>query len=156
MRKLTWTDIAFTKQTVKDRYFPVPNLLFALDLTAPEIALYCYLMFRENRKTYQCYPSYRTIGRDLHMTKNTVKKYVERLEDKQLIYTEHTKVKTKRGEVRNGTLLYTILPIKQAYDYYNRKRYEECVREYEIIRVQAKLKERGMASAPEDGHQGAR
>ena len=133
-----------------------PESLYADLLQARQERSNGYLMFRENRKTYQCYPSYKTIGRDLHMTKNTVKKYVERLEDKQLIYTEHTKVKTKRGEVRNGTLLYTILPIKQAYDYYNRKRYEECVREYEIIRVQARLKEMGMASAPEDGHREAR
>lgn len=151
MRKLTLQDMAFARQTVRDRYFPVPNLLFALELSAPEIALYCYLMFRENRNTYQCYPSYRTIGRDLHMTKNTVGKYVRLLEDKQLIYTEHTQVKTKRGVRRNGTLLYTILPIKGAFDYHNRKKYEECVWENEIIRVRAKLKEMGMVSAPEEG-----
>lgn len=35
MRKLTLQDMAFAQQTVRDRYFPVPNLLFALDLSAP-------------------------------------------------------------------------------------------------------------------------
>ena len=41
------------------------------------------------------------------------------LEEKQLIRTELTKVKTKDGKVRNGNLLYTILPIDNAIEYYN-------------------------------------
>ena len=58
-------------------FFPMPQKIFNLGMNAGEIAVYAYLMFRENRKTYQCYPSYRTIGEAVGMSKNTVKKYVD-------------------------------------------------------------------------------
>ena len=38
-------------------------------------------------------------------------KYIRQLEDKRLINVEATKVRTKSGEVRNGTLRFTIRPI---------------------------------------------
>ena len=86
-------------------------------MSAGEIAVYAYLMFRENRKTYQCYPSYRTIGDAVGMSRNTVKKYIDALVEKQLIYAEPTKVTTKEG-VRNGNLLYTIRPLDAALEYH--------------------------------------
>ena len=49
-------------------YFTLPNEIFCLGLSSGEIAVYCYLLRCENRKTYQCYPSYRTIGKALKMT----------------------------------------------------------------------------------------
>lgn len=56
------------------------------------------------------------------MSKNTVKKYVQSLERKGLIYTEPTKVRTKDGRVHNGSLLYTIQPIKPIEEaYFERK-----------------------------------
>ena len=73
-------------------FFPMPQKIFNLGMNAGEIAVYAYLMFRENRKTYQCYPSYRTIGEAVGMSRNTVKKYVDALVEKQLIYVEPTKV----------------------------------------------------------------
>ena len=99
-------------------FFPLPNDIFNLGLCAGEIVVYAYLMFRENRETYQCYPSYRTIGDAVGMSRNTVKKYVEGLVEKQLIYTEPTSVPTKDGNVRNGNLLYTIRPLDSAREYY--------------------------------------
>ena len=42
-------------------FFPMPNKIFHLGMNAGEIAVYAYLMCLENRTTYQCYPSYRTI-----------------------------------------------------------------------------------------------
>ena len=42
------------------------------------------------------------------MSANTIAKYIRQLEDKQLIDVEPTKVRTKRDEVRNGTLQFTI------------------------------------------------
>ena len=71
-------------------FFPMPQKIFNLGMNAGEIAVYAYLMFRENRKTYQCYPSYRTIGDAVGMSRNTVKKYVDALVEKQLIYVEPT------------------------------------------------------------------
>lgn len=44
-------------------YFPLPNAIFSLNLSPGEIAVYSYLLYCEDRKTYQCYPSYKTIGR---------------------------------------------------------------------------------------------
>ena len=51
------------------------------------------------------------------MSANTVAKYIRRLEEKQLIDVEPTKVCTKSGEVRNGTLLFTIRPIQEAVNF---------------------------------------
>ena len=98
-------------------FFPMPKKIFNLGMSAGEIAVYTYLMFRENRKTYQCYPSYRTIGDAVGMSRNTVKKYIDALVEKQLIYAEPTKVTTKDG-VRNGNLLYTIRPLDAALEYH--------------------------------------
>lgn len=100
-------------------YFTLPNEIFCLGLSFGEIAVYSYLLRCENRKTYQCYPSYRTIGQALKMSQNTVRKYVQSLEDKHLIATERTDVITKDGRKRNGTLLYTIRPIREAIDYFH-------------------------------------
>lgn len=97
-------------------YFPLPKAIFRLDLSSGEIAVYAFLMFCEDRKTFQCHPSYTTIGEATGMSKNTVMKYVESLERKGFIYTEPTKVKTKDGRTHNGSLLYTILPIKPIED----------------------------------------
>ena len=98
-------------------FFPMPKKIFNLGMSAGEIAVYAYLMFRENRKTYQCYPSYRTIGDAVGMSRNTVKKYIDALVEKQLIYAEPTKITTKDG-VRNGNLLYTIRPLDAALEYH--------------------------------------
>ncbi|PWL98719.1 MAG: helix-turn-helix domain-containing protein [Clostridiales bacterium] len=99
-------------------YFPLPKSIFHLDLSAGEIVVYAYLMYCEDRKTFQCHPSYTTIGSATGMSKNTVKKYVESLERKGFIYTEPTKVKTKDGRTHNGSLLYTIQPIKPIEEAY--------------------------------------
>ena len=98
-------------------FFPMPKKIFNLGMSTGEIAVYAYLMFRENRKTYQCYPSYRTIGDAVGMSRNTVKKYIDALVEKQLIYAEPTKVTTRDG-VRNGNLLYTIRPLDAALEYH--------------------------------------
>lgn len=104
---------------MNNRFFPMPYDIFCLGLRMPEIALYSYLMSCENRKNYTCYPSYRTIGQALKMSQNTVRKYVQSLEDKHLILTERTEIITKDGRKRNGTLLYTIRPITEAIDYFH-------------------------------------
>ena len=98
--------------------FLLPRELFHLGLCAGEIAVYSFLMSCENRKTYQCYPSYRSIGEAVGMSRNTVKKYVDALVEKQLIYVEPTKVPTRDGGLRNGNLLYTIRPLEAALEYH--------------------------------------
>lgn len=105
------------RNAIRD-YFPLPNEIFCLNLSCGEIAVYAYLLYREDRKTFKCHPSFRTIGDALKMSRNTVSKYVKRLEEKQLIRTEPTEVRSSNGVKRNGNLLYTILPIEQAKNLY--------------------------------------
>ena len=100
----------------QQNYFPIPNAVFDLDLTDGEILVYAFLLRCEDRRTYQCHPSYTTIGRAIGKSVNSVRKYVQGLIQKGLITTEHTQIITKNGETRNGTLLYTILPIQQVMD----------------------------------------
>lgn len=97
-------------------FFPLPNEIFMLELFPGEIAVYAYLLYREDRVTYKCYPSYGTIAKELHISKNTVRKYVDRLREKRLIDTEQTTVFTKDGKRRNGNLMYTIRPINDAVE----------------------------------------
>ena len=52
-------------------YFTMPNEIFSLGLDASEIAVYAYLRCLENRRTYQCWPSYTTIGNAVGRAKNT-------------------------------------------------------------------------------------
>ena len=100
----------------QQNYFPIPNAVFDLDLTDGEILVYAFLLRCEDRRTYQCHPSYTTISRAIGKSVNSVRKYVQGLTQKGLITTEHTQIVTKSGETRNGTLLYTILPIQQVMD----------------------------------------
>ena len=103
-------------------YYPVPKVICQLGLLPGEIAVYSFLLFCEDRKTYQCYPSYKKIGHNTNMSVNTVRKYVEELVDKGLISTESTTVISEDGKPRNGSLLYTIRPIQEAVElYYERQ-----------------------------------
>ena len=107
------------KPTATDKFFPVPNAVFHLGLSSGEIVVYSYLMYCEDRKTFQCYPSYRTIGSAVGMSVNTVRKYIASLERKRLITSEWTMVNTRDGRAQNGNMKYTIRPIQEAIDYYD-------------------------------------
>ena len=100
-------------------YFLLPNAIFSLGLSTGELAVYAYLMYCDDRKSHQCWPSYKTIGRAVGMSRNTVQKYVRELEYKALIITEPTKYESDGGQVRNGNLVFTILPIQGAIEYHN-------------------------------------
>ena len=116
----------YPKRDAIKNYFPLPNEIFYLGLSAGEIAVYAYLMYCEDRKTFQCHPSYRTIGKAVGLSRNTVKKYVSTLEERRLILTEPTAVYTKDGRKRNGSLLYTIRPIEEAKEYYYERQMEQA------------------------------
>ena len=62
-------------------FYMVPNEIMRLGLSVGEIAVYNYLMYCEDHKTYQCYPSYRKMGEALGLTRKTVMKYVRSLEE---------------------------------------------------------------------------
>ena len=114
------------KREILGDYFPMPNAVFRLNLNAGEIAVYAFLLYCEDRKTYQCHPSYSTIGRAVKMSVNTVKKYMSSLENKGLIFTEHTTVKIRDGRAHNGSLRYTLKPIKPIEESYFQKKIREA------------------------------
>ena len=115
-----------TAEYMEKNFFPLPNQIFSLGLCSEEFIIYSYLMYLEDRKTFQCHPSARTIGKAVGLTENTVRKYIRRLEDKGLIYTEHTKVRPRNGPPRNGNLLFTVRPIQDAVENYQERQLAEA------------------------------
>ena len=112
----------WTKRDPVKNYFPLPNEIYQLGLSHGEIAVYGYLLRIEDRRTCQCHPSYATIGKAVGMSNNTVRKYVQELEERGLIVTERTSIITRDGHKQNGSLLYTILPIQFSIDqFYQRQ-----------------------------------
>ena len=103
------------------------------------MAIYSYLLYCEDRKTYQCYPSYTSIGKSVGMSVITVRKYVVELEERGLIITEPTSIMIKDGRKRNGSLRYTILPIQNAVDLYNQRQLRHLEETTEQMRVGKKL-----------------
>ena len=131
----------------------VPNEIMQLRLSVGEIAVYNYLMYCEDHKTYQCYPSYRKIGEALGLTRKTVMKYVRCLEEKCLITTEHTTVTLKNGKKQNGNLLYTIRPIKEAVDYFNAQQLRKAEQQTARLNAIRKLEEYDRKHGIIDGNQ---
>ena len=117
--------------------FPLPNEIFLLGLCPGELAVYAFLRHCENRKTHQCWPSYKTIGKAAGMTENTVAKYVGNLERKGLIQTENTTVTTKAGAKRNGNLLYTVSPFQDVLEAHHQRQLERLA--LETARAQLQL-----------------
>ena len=118
--------------------FPFPNDIFMLGLCPGELAVYAYLRRCENRKTHQCWPSYKTIGKAVGMSENTVSKYIGELVNKGLISAEYTSVITRDGKKRNGNLLYTILPIEEVIDRCVQRKLDEL----ELATMRAKYADR--------------
>lgn len=110
--------------------------------------MYTYLMYCEDRKTFQCHPSYSTIGEAVGMSNNTVKKYVDTLERKGLIRTEHTTVKTCDGRTHNGSLLYTLQPLKPIEEAYFERKLREAEARFHVQTALEKYdRKRGNANA---------
>lgn len=110
------------KYSSRGNYFSLPNEVFLLGLSPGELAVYSFLRRCEGHKTHQCWPSYKTIGKAVGMSENTVHKYTLHLEERGLISTEPTEITTRTGQKRNGNLLYTLRPIQEVIDeYYDRQ-----------------------------------
>ena len=125
----------------RDGFF-LPNELFQLGLDYGELAVYSFLKRCENRKTHQCWPSYKTIGQAVRMSENTVNKYLRRLEERGRIAIEPTEVVTKTGEKRNGNLLFTLRPIQEVIDQHYDRQLAELELATERQRVAKLLRER--------------
>ena len=129
------------KRDPNKHYYLVPNEVFNLGLSSHEIAVYNYLLRCEDRRTYQCHPSYRTIGKAVRLSENTVRKYVTSLEEKGLIRTEPSTIITKDGRVRNGSLIYTIRPIREALELNYQRQFQQAERDMERAKAEKRLAE---------------
>ena len=129
------------KRDPNKHYYLVPNEVFNLGLSSHEIAVYNYVLRCEDRRTYQCHPRYRTIGRAVQLSENTVRKYVAGLEEKGLIRTEPSTIITKDGRVRNGSLIYNIRPIQEALEQNYQRQFRQAEESVERARVQKRLAE---------------
>ena len=129
------------KRDPNKHYYLVPNEVFNLGLSSHEIAVYNYLLRCEDRRTYQCHPSYRTIGKAVQLSENTVRKYVAGLEEKRLIRTEPSTITTKYGRVRNGSLIYTIRPIREALELNYQRQFQQAERDMERAKAEKRLAE---------------
>ena len=130
----------YNQQNKLSNCFILSNYVMNLELSATALAIYCYLVYIEDRKNYECYPSYKTIGKALKIkSKNTVAKYVAELEEKCLISTEPTEVILKNGKKRNGNLKYKIRPIRDALEYNFEKQLRENAEKAAIDKAQKEL-----------------
>ena len=116
MSRQTWT-----KRDPIKNYFPLPNEIYSLGLSPGAVVVYGYLMRQEDRKTYQCLASYRTIG------------------ERGLIRTERTTVTTWDGRTRNGCLRYHILPIQMSINQFYEGQLQEAERAVERWKAAERL-----------------
>lgn len=142
MKKQSWT-----KRDPIKNYFPLPNEIYDLKLSRGAIAVYSYLLRREDRRTYQCLLSYREIGESVGMCVTTVRKYVAELEERSLIRTERTTVTNKDGRRQNGRLRYYILPIQMSINQY----YERQMDMADLALEQQRAKQRMAALERKEG-----
>ena len=140
---------------LRKNFFPLPNEIFNLGLHPTEIVIYAYLMSIEDRKTFQCYPSYTTIGKHCGLCANTVSKYVRQLEEHGLISTERTSIISRKGLKLNGNLMYTILPIQNAVELHHQRQMAELERSAEQYEIRKKAEKLGIEYTPPSTEQSA-
>ena len=73
----------FPKRDPIKNYFPLPNEVYVLGLKPTELSIYAYLLRIEDRKTFECYASYKTIGKAVYLI---------------MVVMRRTDVKTAPGE----------------------------------------------------------
>ena len=76
------------------------------------------------------------------MSENTVRQYIRRLEERELIATEPTEVITKSSGKRNGNLLFTLRPVQEVIDEHYARQLAELELSTERQRVTNLLRER--------------
>ncbi len=120
-------------------FTPLPNEIFSLHLSTGELATYAVLMRLEDPRTYECWPSYETIGKSIGKSKSSVKRYVAGLVEKGLITVEPTSVIMRNGLKKNGDLRYHIRPIREAVEWYTQQKLYLAEAAAERHRVQRRL-----------------
>ena len=75
------------------------------------------------------------------MSRNTVRKYVQELEERGVIRTERTSIITQDGRKQNGSLLYTILPIQFSIDQFYQRQLDAAERVQERQRAARRMEQ---------------
>ena len=70
-----------------------------------------------------------------------MRKYVSSLEEKGLIHAESSRITTRDGRVRNGSLIYTIRPVQEAVELYHQRQLLYAEEEAEKARVRKCLEQ---------------
>ena len=118
MKRSLWP----TRDPVKD-YFPLPKEIFSLGLSAAEIAIYAYLLFCEDRQTFQCWPSYRKIGEAVGLSPNTIRKHIGL--SKNVGYSSQSRRKLQQRMVASEMAIYAS-PSEQFNSRSNRTMIDRC------------------------------
>ena len=146
----------YPTRDAKKNYFLLPNEIFDFGLSSTAIALYAYLMKTEDRKTYDCFPAYKTIAKAIGVkSKVTVAKYVSELEEIQLIKTEQRTVPVDIGIVRKSTLQYNIRPIQEAIDLKNERQMAKLEHGVAVEKAKKNAVRKGVNYKPPEGEQSA-
>lgn len=90
-------------------------------------------------KEYDAMEAYKTIGKAVNMSPNTVRKYVTELIERGLIQTERTTIITQDGRKQNGSLLYTLLPIQFSIQQFYEQKLAKLDAECEQERIRKRL-----------------
>lgn len=114
--------------------FPIPNEVFQLDLKPGELLVYIYLHYQKGVRSGQCWPSYATIGKAVGMCRKTVQTHIGSLINKGLIRAEETMIRRRDGRRCNGSLRYTVTPIRQVL----RAREKEFLEQLKLAGAQRK------------------
>ncbi len=138
-----------TRDPIKN-YYPMPNEAMTLGLCAGEIAVLNYLMYKEDRQTFECTVKYCDIGKAVKMSDNTVRKYVRMLEEKKFFWTEQTVLVTDEGEFRNGCLKYHIRPFQEPVDKDMERQFDAADEKMEKDKAKKKAKKLGVTIMSDD------
>ena len=130
----------YTSRDPIKNYFPLPNEVFALGLSPGALAVYSYLMYIEDRTTYQCHASYKTIGKAVNMSPNTVRKYVTELVERGLIQDgAHNASSRRTAESKMGAFCTRSCPFSSPSSSFTSKSLQRLDAECEQERIRKRL-----------------
>lgn len=135
---LVTEDSTLSLKCEAENFFSLPNEVFLLVLPPSAFLVYAYLLCCEDRRTYQCHPSYRIIAGITGLSLSTAVRSVGILAEWDLITVERSCWFNEAGMKRNGSNIYTIRPIWEAVDRYNEQQLQRLDAISEQQRVQAR------------------
>ena len=68
-----------------ENFTRIPNIAFEMQLSPIEFYVLCYLLKCRNSVTGKCFPSYKKIASDCHISRSSVARAVKALKEKGII-----------------------------------------------------------------------